>query len=290
MIFKSRILIKVIFTKFFVKFPNLISDEKHVKLLFWCIFGYVPDLKHPKTFNEHICAEKYKDEKLEYWKYTDKYEARSYVKEIIGEEYLNEVLGIYDAFDEIDFSKLPDKFAMKGTHGSRYNILVTDKNKLNVEHARKRFNQWLKENFYYKDREKNYKLIKPRIMVDRFLQPKNGEIEEFKLFCINGKVRMITYNQGEGKNRKSDVYDENWNLLDVQLGYKCFPAEHLPENKALLVELAEKLAKPFKFVRVDLYNIDGKIYFSELTFHPGGGLVPFNPKEFDAKLGAYWEN
>lgn len=289
MFFKLRILLKVIAMQFFERFPNLISDENHVKLLFWCMFGYIPDLEHPKTFNEHICADKFKDEKLDYWRYTDKYEARSYVREVIGDEYLNEVLGIYDSFDQIDFDALPERFAMKGTHGSRYNILVTDKSKLDKAAAKKSFDKWLKENFYYKDREKNYKLIKPRIMVDRFLQPRSGEIEEFKLFCINGKVRMITYNQGEGKNRKSDVYDENWNLLDVQLGYKCFPAEHLPDNKELLVELAEKLARPFKFVRVDLYNIDGKIYFSELTFHPGGGLVPFNPKEFDRELGRWMD-
>lgn len=285
--FKFKIILKVICMNFYTHFPDIISDEKHAKLLYWCMFGQIPDLDTPKTFNEYLCAEKIKDKKLDYWKYTDKYEVRKYVKEVIGEKYLNEVLGIYNSFDEIDFDSLPDAFALKGTHGSSYNIIVRDKSKLDKTAAGKKFKKWLGENFYYKDREKNYKLIKPRIMADKFLSPKDGIIEEFKLFCFNGKVRMISYNKGEGHDRRTNLFDENWNKLNVRYGYSGFDIEKMPENKDELISLAERLAEPFEFVRVDLYNIDGKIYFSELTFHPGGGLVPFTPKEFDAELGKY---
>lgn len=286
---KLRLMMKVAVTKFFKLYPNSISDEHLAKLLYWCMFGYIPDLDHPKTFNEKICSEKIKDYKLDYWVYTDKYEAREYVKKTVGERYLNEVLGIYDSFDEIEFDKLPESFVMKGTHGSRYNILVPDKNRLDIMNAKKKFDKWLGENFYYKDREKNYKLIKPRIMVDRFLKPSSGEIEEFKLFCFDGVVRMISYNRGEGHDRKTNLYDENWIPLNVKYGYAGFGGAEPPENKDELVNVAEKLSKPFNFVRVDLYNIDGKIYFSELTFHPGGGLVPFEPREYDLKLGSYFK-
>lgn len=287
--FKLRILLKVTAMKFYMYFPRMISDKSHAKLLYWCMFGRLPNLDNPETFNEYLCAEKIKDYKLDYWKYTDKYYAREYVESVIGKEYLNEVLGIYNSFDEIDFDNLPDKFAMKGTHGSSYNIIVTDKDKLDKKTAEKKFRKWLKENFYYKDREKNYKNIKPRIMVDKFLSPNDGIIEEFKLFCFNGKARMISYNKGEGHNRRTRLFDENWNKLDVRYGYSGFDIDALPENKDELIMLAEKLAQPFEFVRVDLYNIDGKIYFSELTFHPGGGLVPFEPSEFDQKLKSFLE-
>ena len=134
--------------------------------------------------NEYICSTKISDEKLKYAKYTDKYEVRKYVSQTIGEVYLNKVIGIYNSFEEIDFSKYPKKFAMKATHGSSYNIIVSDINSFNKKEAKQKFDSWLRENFYLKDREKNYKNIKPRIMCDEFLEPKNGKLEEFKLFCF----------------------------------------------------------------------------------------------------------
>ena len=185
---KARIFLRVVVTKFFWKFPSLISDESHAKLLFWIRFGYRFDFRHPKTMNEYICASKISDEKLGFDIYTDKYEVRSYVRETVGDRYLNEALGIYDRFDDIDFDRLPDAFAMKATHGSSYNIIVTDKSKLDRAAAKKKFDRWLGENFYYKDREKNYKNIKPRILCDAFLRPLDGQLEEYKLFCFRGKV------------------------------------------------------------------------------------------------------
>lgn len=115
---KFKILIKVFLIKFFMVFPQLISDEEHSKLLFRVMFGYTPDLEHPKTMNEYICSTKVSDEKLRYDKYTDKYEVRDYVRKTIGDQYLNEVIGVYNRFNEIDFDQLPDAFAMKATHGS----------------------------------------------------------------------------------------------------------------------------------------------------------------------------
>lgn len=287
MCYKFRVLIKVLLMKFFVCFPGLISDSGHAKMLYFVMFGKKLNINNPKTMNEYICSSKISDEKLAFDVYTDKYLARTYVESVIGKKYLNEVLGIYDSFDSIDFDALPKSFVLKATHGSSYNIIVRDKDALNKAYAKRKFDRWLSENYYLKDREKNYKNIKPRIMCDAFLSPKDGIIEEFKLFCFNGKVRMISYNKGEGHDRRTNLFDENWNKLNVRYGYSGFDIEKMPENKDELISLAERLAEPFEFVRVDLYNIDGKIYFSELTFHPGGGLVPFTPKEFDAELGKY---
>lgn len=282
---KTRIFARVVVTKFFWKFPSLISDKNHVKLLFWIRFGYRLNFKHPKTMNEYIAVSKILDYKIDYWKYTDKYEVRKYVRDIVGDKYLNGIVGIYDNFDEIDFDQLPDAFAMKATHGSSYNIIVPDKSKWDKNVAKKKFDRWLRENFYYKDREKNYKNIKPRIMCDAFLRPLDGQLEEYKLFCFKGKVGFIQHNKQIGGKRYDNIFDTQWNILPVKYGYDGFAGDRKPENGDELIAVAEKLASPFELVRVDLYNVDGRIVFSELTFHSGGGLIPFEPKEYDRKFG-----
>lgn len=283
--FKFNILRKLIVIKFFMLFPGLISDEAHAKLLFKIMFGYELDINNPKTMNEYICASKIKDERLDYWIYTDKYKVREYVENIVGAKYLNNVLGIYDSFDEINFETLPDKFAMKATHGSSYNIIVKDKSKLDIPKARKLFNKWLKENFYLKDREKNYKSIVPRIMIDEYLEPTDLELEEFKLFCFKGKVGFISHNKYLREGRFTNIFNREWEQLPVKYGYSGFTNDSKPENGDELIEIAEKLALPFELVRVDLYNVDGRIVFSELTFHSGGGLIPFEPREYDREFG-----
>lgn len=282
---KRKILIKVLLMKFFEAFPQLISDEAHAKLLFRVMFGYTPDLRHPQTMNEYICATKISDAKLAYWKYTDKFEVRSYVRDVIGDQYLNDVIGVYESFDAIDFDRLPDAFAMKATHGSSYNIIVPDKSRLDKAAAKKKFDRWLKENFYYKDREKNYKNIKPRIMCDAFLQPADGQLEEYKLFCFRGKVGFIQHNKQIDGRRYDNIFDAQWNILPVKYGYDGFPGDSKPQNGDELIAIAERLAAPFELVRVDLYNVDGRIVFSELTFHSGGGLIPFEPREYDREFG-----
>lgn len=282
---KQKILIKVLLMRFFEAFPQLISDKAHAKLLFRVMFGYTPDLRNPQTMNEYICATKISDAKIAYWKYTDKYEVRSYVRDVIGDQYLNEVIGVYDSFDAIDFDRLPDAFAMKATHGSSYNIIVPDKSRLDKAAAKKKFDRWLKENFYYKDREKNYRDIKPRIMCDAFLRPADGQLEEYKLFCFRGKVGFIQHNKQIAGRRYDNIFDAEWNILPVKYGYDGFPGDSKPQNGDELVAIAEKLAEPFELVRVDLYNVDGRIVFSELTFHSGGGLIPFEPKEYDREFG-----
>lgn len=282
---KNRIVFRMIVTKFFWKFPYLISDKNHAKLLFWIRFGYHFDFEHPQTMNEYIAVSKISDAKIAYWKYTDKYEVRNYVRETIGDQYLNEVLGVYDSFESIDFDQLPDAFAMKATHGSSYNIIVPDQSKLDRISAKKKFDRWLNENFYYKDREKNYKNIKPRIMCDAFLRPADGQLEEYKLFCFQGRVGFIQHNKQIDGKRYDNIFDREWKLLPVKYGYSGFPNDSKPGNGDELIRVAEALAAIFEFVRVDLYNVDGRIIFSELTFHSGGGFIPFEPKEYDREFG-----
>jgi len=289
MIWKLRIALKQTFVKLFAKRTKLFHDIIYTKIIFLITFGRFPNIKAPKTFNENIFCLKNREIEYDYAKYTDKYEVREYVEQKIGKQYLNEVLGIYNSFDEIDFGKLPNEFALKATHGSSYNVIVTDKKLLDIEKTKTKFDKWLKENFFYKAREKNYFNIKPRIMCDHFLKPETGVLEEFKLFCFYGKVKFIQYNKETAQGRFDNLYDANWNKIDVIYGYPNFEGAVLPNNKNELISVAEKLAEPFVFVRADLYNIDGKIIFSELTFHSGGGMVPFKPKKYDQIFGKFFE-
>lgn len=280
-------ILKTIVIRFFCRFPKLISDENYSKLLYFIVFGKKINLKYPHTFNEHIIVKKLEDKKYNYAKYTDKYEVHDYIRSVVGEQYLNQVYGVYDSFDDINFDSLPDQFALKATHASGFNIIVKDKSKFDMKAARKKFDCWLNINFYYKDREKNYYYIKPRILCDKYIE--FGDVlVEYKLYCFNGKVRLICQNIDKDGRRYTNVFDQNFNAIPVRFGYAPL-AYPVTEKKEELINIAERLSKLFDFVRVDLYENQGNIVFSELTFHSGGGLVPFKPDKYDVIFGAYFE-
>lgn len=287
---RITILRKRIYMSRYSRAINRVSDEEYTKALYRIVFGEELRLNPPVTYNEHLCRLKIDDDGKSLAKYADKYAVREYIESTIGKEYLNTVYGIFNSFDQIDFDALPKAFALKGTHGSSFNIIVPDKTKLNLEEARKKFERWLSEDYYFWQRERPYHFIQPRIMCDAYLEPADHSmLNEIKLFCINGRVRFITDNHEKDGKRFSNIYDPAWNLQPVTYGFPNNEIIPPPQNKKLLIELAEKLAAPFKFVRVDLYNVDGRIYFSELTFYPGGGLLPFSKIAFDEAMGKYFD-
>lgn len=288
MTWKIKMLLKIVIIKFSQRFPNAMSDETYSKLLYFVVFGKRIDLDNPKTFNENIIVRKLEDKKYEYDKYTDKYEVRKYVEEQVGQAVLNEVYGVFDTFDDIDFSKLPDSFALKATHASGFNIIVKDKNKFDIVDAKKKFGKWLKVNFYYKDREKNYKNIKPRILCDKYIEF-DDVLVEYKIYCFNGKAKLVCQNVDKDSVRYTNVLDANFSRIPVKFGYDTIDYP-ITKNKVELIEIAERLSGPFDFVRVDLYENGGRILFSELTFHSGGGLVPFSPKKYDVEFGKLFLN
>jgi hypothetical protein len=285
MIWKIKVAVRTLFSKLFGKRTSLINDDLFNKILYFITYGEKPDFNNPRTFNEYICSIKHNDSEIDKWIYTDKFEVRNYVKKTIGDTYLNSIFGVYDSFSDIDFSLLPNKFALKATHGSSYNIIVENKENLNIRKAHKQFDKWLSKNYYYEGREKNYYMIKPRIICDAYLSSKSGTLDEVKLFCFNGKVGFIQYNREINRVRYANIFDSKWNKLDVRYGYSPYKEDKKIDNKEEITRIAEKLAEPFKFVRVDLYNVDGKVIFSELTFHPGGGLNPFHPNKYDFMFG-----
>lgn len=267
------------------------SDSEYAIRLHKCVFGKTFDLNNPQTFNEHICAFKVSDAAVSFGKYIDKYAVRDYIKETVGDKYLNEVYGIYDSFSDIPFSGLPDRFVIKATHSSGMNMIVKEKLSLDLNKAESQVKLWLSKNYYYRARERNYCDIKPRILVEKYIVSKSGFLDEYKFFCFRGQVKCVSVNRFSDSKRETAFYDKSWRYMNVKNGYETIHSNvERPANFDEMVKLAEMLSKQFDFVRVDIYNVDGMIYFSELTFTPGGGLVPFEPESFDLQLGMCFDD
>ena len=199
---------------------------------------------------------------------------------------MNEIYGVYRCFDEIPFKMLPNQFVLRGTHGSGYNVIVKNKENLDYEKTKKYVDGFLKENFYYLGREKNYFNIEPRIICDKYIEGvASGKVPEAKVFCFGGKAKFVSYNIVSNGCTFTNHYDAEWNELKYRQGYPEYKQPIDILHKKEIIILAEKLAEKFDFVRVDLYNLPDKVLFSELTFHSGGGLVPFEPEEYDYKFG-----
>ena len=249
------------------------------------------DLSNPKTFNEKMQWIKlnYKDPEIS--RLSDKYLVREFVKERIGEEYLIPLLGVYDSFDEIDFDKLPDSFVMKANHGCGWNILVPDKAALDKNDARKKFKRWLRTDFSFcYGYQLHYSAIQPRIVVEKLISEKDRYLVDYKIFVFNGKISLIMVNTERNTGQRINLFDENWNPAPFTIGWqKKVPEPEPPENIEKMKELALKLAEGFFEVRVDFYNVDGKIYFGEMTFTSGSGTYKFDPPEWDRKFGDMME-
>ena len=267
-----------------------IDDTQFTKMIYWIAFGKIPNLNNPKTFNEHICSIRISEQCYGYAPYVDKAAVREYVASTVGSQYLNHLIGVYKSPQDIPFDALPRAFAMKCTHASGYNVIVPDKEKLDWNKTAKKFEYWLSKNYYYINRERNYKNIEPRVHIDEYIEF-DGRLLEYKMFCFKGHTKFISINVLEGSTRRVSVYDAAWHYIPVNMGYKsfgdCIPR---PENYEEMIQIAEKLASPFDFVRVDLYNDGKKILFSELTFTSGGGLIRIWPKEYNTQWGSYFED
>ena len=268
----------------------LFPDKLYLSLLFRFKMGYWMDWKNPKTFSEKLQWLKLYDRKPEYTTMVDKYEVKKYVADIIGEEYIIPTLGVWDRFEDIDFDALPEQFVLKCTHDSGGLVICKDKKKLDYKSAKKKISRSLKRNYFWGNREWPYKDVKPRIIAEKYMVDESGyELKDYKFFCFDGKMKVFFVAKDRGsetEETKFDFFDENFNHLPFTNGHpNSEPPYFKPENFDKMTELAEKLSENIPQVRVDFYNINGKIYFGELTFFHWSGLMPFDPPEWDLKLG-----
>ncbi|EGJ72368.1 glycosyltransferase [Bacteroides coprosuis DSM 18011] len=268
---------------------------------------FLPPHKCVKYYYEYYTSQKYNDknpirfnEKIHWYKthyhpailnqLVDKYAVREYVKEKIGEQYLNACLGIYEDINDIDFDALPDQFVIKGVHGYGFNLIVSDKSKLNVRKAKLKLYKWKRRNQYYRGGlEWAYKDVKPRFLVDKFMaEAARGSLTDYKFYCFNGKPKFLEVHLDRREDHKSGFFDLDFKLLpfrDVDESMWIQSPITKPTNFDEMVHLAEVLADRFPFVRVDFYSINGKTIFGEMTFYPGDGRYEFIPDEYNYKLG-----
>lgn len=260
------------------------------------VMGKKCNLNNPKTYTEKVqwCKIHRRDPLLT--RLSDKIEVRPWVEDKIGAEYLIPTIGeVFNSADEMELDSLPDRFVIKANHGSGTNLIINDKKEITYDKIRKIANGWLNENFAFNSFELQYKDIQPRLYIEQNLLAEGmRDLPDYKFFCFNGKVFCL-YVMVDGhpvhKNARLGIFDRDFKLLPYYRADFNRITEQLerPRNYDEMVKVAEKLAEGFSHVRVDLYNIDGKIYFGEMTFSTGSGLFKHVPEEFDEILGNQWD-
>ncbi|QAY67786.1 ATP-grasp fold amidoligase family protein [Paenibacillus protaetiae] len=269
---------------------NFLPNETLLKYKYKYHIGEKLNLNNPQTFNEKLQWLKLNDRRTEYVNYVDKFTVRQHVSKMIGDNYLIPLLGVYNSTDEIKWSELPDQFVLKCTHGSGCNIICQDKKKLNKDLAVKMIQKWMSKNWYWYGREWPYKHVKPRIICEKYMVDESGyELKDYKVFCFGGVPKIVQVDFNRFTNHKRNFYDTDWNYIDVSIKFSSDPTAKIgrPENLEKMLSLASNLASNFPHVRVDFYNVNGKIYFGELTFYHGSGFEKIKPKEFDYQLGKW---
>jgi len=264
-----------------------LSDRQFIMIDYFAVYGKMPDLQHPKTFSEKLQWVKINGCLEKYTKYVDKYEVRDFISKTIGKEYLVPLIGAWDNFEDIPFNKLPRQFILKATHGSGYGFICKDKSSLNRNELEKIVAKWMRESFYKKTREVQYKDCKPRIICEKYLEDDSGGLIDYKILCFDGKPYMIEVLSDRFTGLKYDPMDLNWNELPISAkGFRKSDRKiKKPENLNKMLYVSEMLSQSMPFVRVDLYSVNNKIYFGELTFIPAGGFDIYEPPEVNYQLG-----
>jgi len=280
--------------KLLKKLTVILPDSVYLRIKYRIKFRRKLRLHAPITFNEKLQWLKLYDRRTEYTDMVDKYEVKNIVAQKIGQEYIIPTLGVWDCFDDINFENLPDSFVLKCTHDCGSVVICRDKKTFDRAAAEKKLSAAMKKNYFWGEREWPYKNIKPRILAEQYMEDSSGQgLRDYKFFCFDGAVRALfvaTDRYTEGTEVKFDFFDENFNRLPIRNGHDnaAVPPE-CPVCFPQMKRLAAILSEGIPHVRVDFYEVNGKIYFGELTFFHFGGFVRFEPEEWDEILGSWIE-
>lgn len=265
------------------KYPQLL-EKRYEKLC-----GVKMDINSPKTYSEKIQWLKLYDNNPLRTHLTDKVEVRKWIQEMIGDEYLIPVYGVYDTPDEIEWDKLPNQFVIKTNHSSGWNIVVKEKKELNLDKTKKKLKNWLKHDYaFWTEYEPHYSGIQPKILIEKYMEDMSGNLTDYKFLCFSGKPMFVWVDLDRFGNHKRNVYDLDWNLQpwsQFTYGINENVRKTPPENFEDMCHVANKLCEGFRHVRVDLYNVDGKVYFGEMTFTNGSGFERLYPLEYEKIIG-----
>ena len=272
-----------------------ISDEKYIKKAFKVLMGKKLNLENPRTFNEKLQWLKLYDRKPIYTTMVDKCEVKKYVADIIGEEYIIPNIGVWNSPQEIDFDELPSRFVLKCNHNSGLGMYICkDKSKLSekdVKTIRRNLEKGIKQDYYKTNREWPYKNVPRKILAETYLENPSGGLIDYKVHCFNGEPKFILVcSERFGKNGLcEDFVTLSWEKLPFKRP-NIRTSETLmerPKELDKVLQLSKVLSKNIPFVRVDFYIVNGKIYFSEMTFFPASGFGLFEPDQWDEIIGDY---
>ena len=272
------------------KMIQLLPDKPYLKLKYYLCCREPLSFKNPKTYNEKLQWLKVYDRNPEYISLVDKYEVKKIVGEKIGFEHVIETYGVWNSFDEIDFDALPERFVLKCTHDSGSVTICKDKSKFNKDEAKIKLERALKFNVFRDGREWPYKNVKPRIIAEAYMEDTTlGELRDYKFFTFNGEpqyVHIVSNRQNPNEETYGDFFDMNYGHVELTIGHNNAPIPPVkPVNFEKMIEFAKLLAKGTKQVRVDFYEVDGKLYFGELTFFHDSGFGDILPESWNRKLG-----
>lgn len=269
---------------------NWVPDEIYLKIAYRLQMKKKLNITTPQTYNEKLQWLKLHDQKPEYTQMVDKYAVRAHIAKIIGEEYLIPLLGVWDCFEDIDFSQLPNQFVLKCNHDSGSVIICRDKNTFDINKAKKDLTLSLKHNYYYGGREYPYKDIKPKIIAEKYMVDESGyELKDYKFFAFDGEVKalFIATDRQSGET-KFDYFDTDFNHLPFLQGHpNSLKKLEIPPSFERMKDLASKLSIGIPEVRIDFYDINGHLYFGEITFFHYSGFTPFEPEIWDYTFGSW---
>lgn len=265
-----------------------ISDRWYITWRYRVTFGHPLDLTDPRTFTAKIQWLKLNGHPEQYAPLADKFAVYDHVRALVGETHLTPMLGVYQRATDIPWDDLPEKFVLKATHASGWNLIVPDKASLDRQRALETCRWWLKTSYWARRHEPVYKNIPPRILCVKYLGDPDTELFDYKLYCFNGKVRLIHVDTERFTNHQRTFYTPDWQRLPFAYTYPA-KVEDMPPPAALreMISLAERLAGTIPFVRVDMYYIRGQVIFGEMTFYPDGGFGEFQPPQWDTTIGSY---
>jgi len=268
----------------------VVPDRYYIRRTFRHRVGYSLNLDNPKTFNEKLQWLKLNNRNPAYTRMVDKVAAKDFVASIIGRDYIIPTLAVYDRVEDIDLEMLPNKFVLKSTHDSGGVIVCTDKTRFDVAGAKKMMSRKLRHSYYLQGREYPYKNVRRRILAETYLEDDNGHgLRDYKFLCYHGVCRNLYVCTGRNNDKPHfDYFDRQWNHMPFEChGTNAAPCPERPENLNEMIDIAERIAHVVNspFVRIDLYNVNGKIYFGEITFFSFNGMEPFKPLEWDYVLG-----
>lgn len=269
---------------------NFLPDRLYLKAVFKAETGYPLRLDKPQTYNEKLQWIKLYNRKPEYTLYADKYRVRSFVSEKIGAKYLIPLIGVYARAEEIPWEELPDRFVLKCSHASGYNIICKNKKDLNIREACRSLDRWLRKNAYWSAREWCYKDIKPCIICEEFIDTEDGNTpDDYKFMCFNGEPKLIQIHHDRYGHHTLDYYTPDWEKSDL----KRIDAEtseaiaERPDKLDEMMSIARTLSENLYYARIDLYYSNQRVYFGEITLYPTGGFSTFSSFADDLKLGSY---